>query len=343
VRVLYRDGDGTAESEVSDLERHGLAVHEQVVRFQITVEHPAAVNKTHALAQLVHQDLQTHQGHQLSQADAGNTSTQTPRRAQGLVVPLERNRGYRKGEIHLDGLCGDLLVVGAIAPDELLQVGVHVLEDEVQDGLPLLVDALLEVEQADHVRVLRQHPQQRDLPQRGGRHALVVLGEPRLLERHDPARRLLPGLVHLPVRALPHLLQLLVQIHGAQSAARRRGRRRRSRLVLDRRHPAADPVFSLAHDADLGVADVAGWQLWMDLETGMRGCILYRVVGEWGKRGDRCDFKFRLCPFTYSKNGLRRCRRTRPALRHRSRLVTRGLFFHPAVLHLEPSPRLSFL
>jgi hypothetical protein len=41
VRVLiYRDGDGTAESEVSDLERHGL------------VEHPAAVNKTHALAQL---------------------------------------------------------------------------------------------------------------------------------------------------------------------------------------------------------------------------------------------------------------------------------------------------
>jgi hypothetical protein len=53
------------------------------------------VNKTHALAQLVHQDLQTHQGHQLSHADAGNTSTQTPCRAQGLVVPLERNSDSR--------------------------------------------------------------------------------------------------------------------------------------------------------------------------------------------------------------------------------------------------------
>jgi hypothetical protein len=107
VRVLiYRDGDGTAESEVSDLERHGLAVHEQVVRFQVTVEHPAAVNKTHALAQLVHQDLQTHQGHRLSHADAGNTSTQTPCRAQGLVVPLERNRGYRKRKFTLTVCAG---------------------------------------------------------------------------------------------------------------------------------------------------------------------------------------------------------------------------------------------
>ena len=146
-------------------------------------------------------------------------------------------------------------MVGAVAPDELLEVGVHVLEDEVQDGLPFLVDALLEVEQAHHVRVLRQHPQQRHLPQRGRGHALVVLGEPRLLERHDAARRLLPGLVHLPVRALPDFLQLLVQVHGAQAAARRRRRRRRSRLVLDRRHPIpnADPVFSLALEVDLGV------------------------------------------------------------------------------------------
>ena len=58
--LLHRDGDGTAESEVSDLERHGLAVHEQVVGFEITVQHPAAVDESHALAQLVHQDLRTH-------------------------------------------------------------------------------------------------------------------------------------------------------------------------------------------------------------------------------------------------------------------------------------------
>jgi len=150
---------------------------------------------------------------------------------------------------YLDGERGDLLVVGAVPPDELLEVGVHVLEDEEEDGLALLVGALLEVEQAHHVRVLRQHPQQRDLPQRGGGHALVVLGEPRLLQRHDPARRLLPSLVHLPVRALAHLLQLLVQVHGAQPAARgRRRRRRRLRLVLERRHRsrAGAPVLSLS-------------------------------------------------------------------------------------------------
>jgi hypothetical protein len=51
--------------------------------------------------------------------------------------------------------------------------------------------------------------------------------------------------------------------------------------VLDRRHPAADPVFSLAREADLGVVEVAGWWLWMDLETGMRaaGEDLYFVQG----------------------------------------------------------------
>ena len=57
--LLQRDGDGAAEAEVSDLERHGLAVHEQVVRLEVAVQHPAAVDEGHALAQLVHQDLGT--------------------------------------------------------------------------------------------------------------------------------------------------------------------------------------------------------------------------------------------------------------------------------------------
>ena len=57
--LLQRDGDGAAEAEVSDLERHSLAVHEQVVRLEVAVQHPAAVDEGHALAQLVHQDLGT--------------------------------------------------------------------------------------------------------------------------------------------------------------------------------------------------------------------------------------------------------------------------------------------
>ena len=57
--LLERDGDGAAEAEVGDLERHGLAVHEQVVRLEVAVQHPAAVDEGHALAQLVHQDLGT--------------------------------------------------------------------------------------------------------------------------------------------------------------------------------------------------------------------------------------------------------------------------------------------
>jgi hypothetical protein len=236
--LLHRDGDGAAEAEVGDLERHGLAVHEEVVRLEVPVQHPAAVDEGHALAELVHQDL----------------------RAQTWVTHLNKHlacsalgwrrwkRGGRKPLVYLDGGRGDLLVVAAVSPDELLEVGVHVLEDQVEDGLPLLIHALLEVQQAHHVRVLRQHPQQGDLPHRGGGHALVVLGEPRLLQRHDPPRRLLPRPVHLPVGPLSDLLQLLVEVHRALPTASSRARRRRHRrfrLVLDRRH-RGDPALACA-------------------------------------------------------------------------------------------------
>ena len=88
--LLHRDGDGTAESEVSDLERHGLAVHEQVVGFEITVQHPAAVDESHALAQLVHQDLRTHSQHQSNQAGVRGDIHANTSRAQGMVGPLGR-------------------------------------------------------------------------------------------------------------------------------------------------------------------------------------------------------------------------------------------------------------
>ena len=39
--------------------------------------------------------------------------------------------------------------------------------------------------------------------------------EARLLQRHQTTRRPLPGLVHLPVRALPNLLELLIRLVDA--------------------------------------------------------------------------------------------------------------------------------
>jgi hypothetical protein len=51
------EDDGAAEAKVGDLECHGLTVHEQVARLEIPVQHPAAVDEGHALAQLVHEDL----------------------------------------------------------------------------------------------------------------------------------------------------------------------------------------------------------------------------------------------------------------------------------------------
>jgi hypothetical protein len=55
--LLERDGEGTAKDEVSDLERPGPTVHKQVVRLDVMVQHPAAVNEGDTLTQLIHQDL----------------------------------------------------------------------------------------------------------------------------------------------------------------------------------------------------------------------------------------------------------------------------------------------
>jgi hypothetical protein len=43
--------------EVGNLEHPGPAVHEQVVRFEVALQHPAAMNEGDALTQLIHHDL----------------------------------------------------------------------------------------------------------------------------------------------------------------------------------------------------------------------------------------------------------------------------------------------
>ena len=59
----------------------------------------------------------------------------------------------------------------------LFEVCVEVLEDEVEDGLPVLLD-LLDAEQLHHVLALAEHVQQRDFPKGRARHALLFHLEP---------------------------------------------------------------------------------------------------------------------------------------------------------------------
>jgi hypothetical protein len=94
------------------------------------------------------------------------------------------------------------------AQDEPAEVGVHEVEDEVDAAVhPGGGDAL----QLHHVGVV-QTLQEPDLP-RHEPHALRLRRvEPHLLERHDPPRPALPRLVHVAVRALPHLLDLVVGV-----------------------------------------------------------------------------------------------------------------------------------
>lgn len=58
------------------------AVHEQVMRLEVTVQHTAAMAESNALAELVHQDLHKRIPHQSPPSNQTNTDeafTQTPR------------------------------------------------------------------------------------------------------------------------------------------------------------------------------------------------------------------------------------------------------------------------
>lgn len=97
--------------------------------------------------------------------------------------------------------------------DELLEIGVEVLEDEVEDGLAFLAVDVLNAEKPYDVERLREHLQKRDLAERGGRDAFFVHLQTRLLQRDQLACGLVLGLIDLAVRAFSYLLQLLVFLH----------------------------------------------------------------------------------------------------------------------------------
>mmetsp|Transcript_25471 Transcript_25471/g.78404 ORF Transcript_25471/g.78404 Transcript_25471/m.78404 type:complete len:353 (-) Transcript_25471:83-1141(-) len=89
----------------------------------------------------------------------------------------------------------------------MLEILVQELEGQVQLGV-----RVHDVVQRHDVRV-RELLQQRNLPDRRRRHALLLVRKPDLLQRQDLLRPHVPHFVHHPVRPLPHLLHLLVLVH----------------------------------------------------------------------------------------------------------------------------------
>jgi len=94
---------------------------------------------------------------------------------------------------------------------EPFQVLVEELEDQVE--APVVLEDVLE---GDDVRVL-ELLEERDLPERGRRHTLVLELEPDLLHRHKVSRDTVLPLIHDAVRALAvghPLLHLGVPLHA---------------------------------------------------------------------------------------------------------------------------------
>ena len=66
----------------------------------------------------------------------------------------------------------------------------------------------------NNIYALRQHLQEGDFPKRTGWDAFLVHLKASLLESNKLSSDLVPGLVHLPIGALPDLLKLLILVHG---------------------------------------------------------------------------------------------------------------------------------
>lgn len=101
----------------------------------------------------------------------------------------------------------------AVGIDELLEIGVEILEDEVEKRLVVLLE-VLDAEKANDVEGLGEEVEEGDLAEGGGRDAFLVHFEASLLESHHLATGFLLRLVHLAVGAFAHLLELFVFVHG---------------------------------------------------------------------------------------------------------------------------------
>lgn len=173
--TLERNGEGAAKSQISDLEDAFVLVKQEILRLEVPMKNTVAMAVSNPLAELVKEALDE-----------------------------RRRKGPRIGAL-------------AVGIDKLLEIGVEILEDEVEVGLgtAILVGVdVLDAEEADDVEGLREHLEEGDLTESGGRDAFLVHFEPGLLEGDKLAAGLVFGLVDLAVCAFTDLLKLLVLVHG---------------------------------------------------------------------------------------------------------------------------------
>ena len=90
--------------------------------------------------------------------------------------------------------------------DEFLEVGVEVLEDEVEVGLRRGLEDVLDAEEADDVEGGGEHLEEGDLAERRGRDAFLVDLEARFLERDELSGGFLDGFVDFAVGSFADFL-----------------------------------------------------------------------------------------------------------------------------------------
>lgn len=90
--------------------------------------------------------------------------------------------------------------------DEFLEVGVEVLEDEVEVGLRGGLEDVLDAEEADDVEGGGEHLEEGDLAERRGRDAFLVDLEARFLERDELSGGFLDGFVDFAVGSFADFL-----------------------------------------------------------------------------------------------------------------------------------------
>lgn len=98
--------------------------------------------------------------------------------------------------------------------DELLEIGVEILKDEIEEGFAVMVDVLNAYE-LDDVDGVGEHLEEGDLAEGGGWNTFLVHLQTGFLEGDELAGLLVFGFVDFSIGTFAYLLQFLVLVfHG---------------------------------------------------------------------------------------------------------------------------------
>jgi hypothetical protein len=149
-----RHTKGSRESKIPKLEVT-IAVNQEILRLQITVQHAVAVAVTNTLAQLAHELL----NHLVAEAEAAEVGA---------------------------GALGESLAAPAVADGEGFHVFLQVEVEELHDEVQLVAVGVHDVEEADDVGVVHLF-EEGDLADGGGGDAFIFGFEANFLEGYNAA------------------------------------------------------------------------------------------------------------------------------------------------------------